>query len=366
MGSVARITPALIFCLLLVASASCGGESATEPVTETVPEVVPESEPEPELGPETVVADGVFWLKRCRPESMSPGYTLVYPLEGSTLYWFHECKVVRTMDMPGRVGVVRQAEGSIYGLVGSSILAFGPDGERQFAVYNDYLPGPAHHDVILTSRGTYMALTKVRVGEGIFDDVIVEVTTSGEILWTWSVNEHLLGAPDGSSALEGEGWIHSNSLDLYDDGDILLSARNLDMLVRIDYPTGDTMWTRGQDILSKQHHANLTPEEQVAVFDNGNRGKESGALLFDPDGQVALEQRLGFFSDAFGSAELQPNGNWLVVDGRGGRVLEYTEDFSRIVFELKLLRGNYVPYARDPDDPIRAFLYRAHRVPELP
>ena len=290
----------------------------------------------------------------------------MYPLEGHTLYWLHDCRVERTMDMPGRVGMVRQDESGIYGLVGSSILAFDADGKRRFGLYAHQLPGPAHHDVIRTSRGTYMALTKVEPRAGIFDDLIIEVTSEGEILWSWSANEHLLGAPDGAEALAGERWIHSNSLDLYEDGDILLSARNLDMLVRIDYPTGEIVWTGGTEVLSKQHHATLIAREHIAVFDNGNRRKESGALVLNPAGETVLDQRLGFWSDAFGSLERQPNGNWLVVDGRGGRVLEYTSDFSHVVFELRLLRGNYVPYARDPQDPVRAFLYRAHRVPMLP
>jgi hypothetical protein len=297
---------------------------------------------------------------------MSPGYTLVYPLEGSTLYWLNECSVERIMDMPGRVGMVRQDDSGVYGLVGSSILAFGADGARRFALYNSQLPGPAHHDVIATRRGTYMALAKVDVGEGIFDDVIFEITSGGEVLWTWSANEHLLGAPDGARSLPGEGWIHSNSLDLYDDGDVLLSARNLDMLVRIDYPTGQVVWTRGTDVLSRQHHANLTAGEHIAVFDNGNRRRESGVVVFGPDGAIEVDERLGFFSDAFGSVESQPNGNWLVVDGQGGRVLEYTPDFSQIVFELKLLRGNFIPYAADPEQPVHALLYRAHRVGGLP
>jgi len=335
-------------CLLVLAPLGCSDVVITAPVEDAI------------------VADGVFWVKRCEPEHMSPGYTLVYPLEGSTLYWLHNCEVARTMDMPGRVGMVRQDSAGVYGLVGSSILAFDADGTRRFAVYRDQLPGPAHHDVIATSRGTYMALTKVEVESGVFDDVIVEVTTNGEILWQWSANLHLLGALDGSVVLPGEQWLHSNSLDLYPDGDILLSARNLDMLVRVDYPSGEVLWTRGDDVLGKQHHANLGPGQHVVVFDNGVLRGESGVVVFHPDAGVELDRRLGFFSDAFGSAEHLANGNWLIVDGRGGRVLEYASDFSRLVFELKLLRGNYIPYASDPDEPVRAFLYRAHRVPALP
>jgi len=343
-------------CVLGLAALALGGCN-TEPVLEP---------PGDEPGPEAVVADGVFWVKRCEPEAMSPGYTLVYPLEGHTVYWLRECEVARTMDMPGRVGMVRQDDRGIYGLVGSSILGFDADGTRRFAVYREQLPGSAHHDVIATGRDTYLSLTKVRVGDDAFDDVIVEVSVTGEVLWSWSVNEHLLGSPTGTIGLPGEQWVHSNSLDIYPNGDILLSARNLDLLVRITYPSGDIAWKTGDDVLSKQHHANVWPNGRAVVFDNGVRRGESGIVLFNPDGSLELDRRLGFYSEAFGSVEQLGNGNWLVVDGRGGRVLEYTPDLTRLVFELKLLRGNYIPYASDPEDPVKAFLYRAHRVPHLP
>lgn len=320
------------------------------------------------ITPSVQVADGVFWFKRCRPDEMAFGNTLVYPLEGHVVYWIRNCQVVRLMDMPGRVGVVRQSDdGGVYGLVGSSVLGFAPDGACVLAAYwGQELPSPAHHDVIKTKRGSYMILTKEPLADGAFDDVIVEYRPDLGIVWSWSANLHLLGSKEGSRGLGQEQWIHSNSLDLFPDGDILLSARNLDLIVRIDYPRGVVLWKRGQGILGKQHHANITAEGNIVVFDNGTGRRESGVVMFGPDGQLLLDQRLGFFSDAFGSAEQQANGNWLVVDGRGGRVIEYAPDFSDVVFELKLLRGNYIPYARDPSDPVRAFFYRANRVPLPP
>lgn len=316
---------------------------------------------------EGIVAEGVFRLDQCIPERMAPGFTLVYPLEGSAVYWFRDCEVVRVMDMPGPVSIVRQDEQGIYGHVGNRILALNADGSERFSFSRGKgLPGPAHHDIIATSRGTYFTLTRVQVGSDTFDDQIVEVTETGEVLWTWSVNQHLLGSPDGARNLAGENWMHSNSLDVFDNGDILLSARNINEIVRISFPEGQVLWRRGGDLLSLQHHALIQPDGSITVFDNGVTGRLSGVVKFGPDGSVVLNERLDFFSNAFGSAEELSNGNWFVVDGRDGRALEYTPDLSNVVFELKLLRGSFIPFAENKNDPIRAFLYRAHRVSQLP
>ena len=313
------------------------------------------------------IAPGVFDVKTCVPERMSPGFTLVWPLEGRTWYWFQECEVVRIMDIPGRTNIVRQGPALLYGIVGGSILGYNPDGTRAFAIHAlKDLQGPAHHDVLKSPQGTIFTLLAVDRGGGVRDDVVVELTEEGEVLWSWSANLHLLGALDGSAGLLHEDWIHSNSLDLFPDGDVLLSARNLNEVVRIDYPSGDVVWRWGGDILGLAHNATVRPSGNILVYDNGvGRANQTGIVEFSGDGHVVRDERLDFAANAFGSVQVLDNGNWLVVDGTHGRLIEYAPDFSQVVLEIVLMRGEYIPYHPDPH-PVASYLYRATRVKALP
>jgi hypothetical protein len=116
------------------------------------------------------------------------------------------------------------------------------------------------------------------------------------------------------------------------EGDLLLSIRNMHMLIILDRDTRAIKWTYSGS-WTRQHDADITPEGNIIVFNNsrkkfGFRSIPGSSLIeLDPatrktrvvypnDGQP------GFFTDIFGTHQALPNGNILISEGKAGRVFE--------------------------------------------
>jgi arylsulfate sulfotransferase len=154
------------------------------------------------------------------------------------------------------------------------------------------------------------------------------------------------GCPPVLLSSPANDWLHANSLEyLPADGDLLLSLRDQDWVVKIDYNNGTgtdgILWRLGLDgdftlggtlggsypWFSGQHDAGFVKggEQTFTVFDNGTtRHTEQGG---DSRGQVwnvnqttmaaALELNvdLGAYSHALGSAQLLQNGDYMFQPG---------------------------------------------------
>jgi hypothetical protein len=203
-------------------------------------------------------------------------------------------------------------------------------------------------------------------------------------------------------------WMHMNSMSMlgpnkfYDNGDksfhpdnIIWDGRQTNIIAIIDRKTGKIVWQLGPyftatKALQKigqiigQHHAHMIPrglpgEGNILLFDNGgaagygapNPGAPEGidnakrdtsrALEIDP---LTLEIKWQYPPPGFGinrlysafvsSAQRLPNGNTLITEGNGGRIIEVTSA-QEIVWEYispykhRMLKFN--------------LLYRAYRVP---
>lgn len=260
------------------------------------------------------------------------------------------------------------------------------------------------------------------------DDIIVEVSWDGEILWEWVCNNHfhemgfredarniMCRNPNWKPSGGGMGdWMHINSVSWlgpnkwYDRGDerfhpenIIWCAREANITAIIDKKTGNLVWKLGPYYdttpelmelgwIIGQHHAHMIPkglpgEGNILVFDNGgwagygapNPGSPTGfhnalrdysrVLELDPmtcktvwqytpleAGLVTPVDANRFYSPFISSAQRLINGNTLITEGSGGRIVEVTPEHE-IVWEYispywgKMMQINMV--------------YRAYRVP---
>jgi len=212
----------------------------------------------------------------------------------------------------------------------------------------------------------------------------------------------------------GGDWMHINSMSAlgpnqwFDAGDvrfhpdnIIWSAREANIIGITDKQSGKVVWHIGPDyntspalkrlgwIIGK-HHAHLVPrglpgEGNLLVFDNGgwagygapNPGAPMGiknalrdysrVLEIDPLTLKILWQYTPaeagyrmpmdanrFYSPFVSSAQRLPNGNTLITEGSGGRIIEVTPD-HRIVWEF--ISPHFGQSARFN------MLYRAYRLP---
>jgi len=144
------------------------------------------------------------------------------------------------------------------------------------------------------------------------DDVMLEVTWEGEIVWEWVCGEHFdeMGFDEAArntmyrnpNMVVGKGevgdWMHINSMSTlgpnrwYDAGDkrfhpdnIIWDGRQTNIIAIIDKQSGDIVWKVGPDYTTTpelrklgqiigQHHAHMIPrglpgEGNILVFDNG-------------------------------------------------------------------------------------------------
>jgi hypothetical protein len=209
-------------------------------------------------------------------------------------------------------------------------------------------------------------------------------------------------------------WMHINSMSAlgpnrwYDAGDdrfhpdnLIVDGRETNIIWIISKQTGEVVWKVGPYYdqtpelkalgwIIGQHHAHMIPrglpgEGNILVYDNGgwagygmpNPGSPTGiknvlrdysrVLEFDPitlkivwqhtpqeAGLVCPTDANRFYSPFISSAQRLPNGNTLITEGGGGRIVEVTADHE-VVWEYispywgKVFRMNMV--------------YRAYRVP---
>jgi hypothetical protein len=243
-------------------------------------------------------------------------------------------------------------------------------GKRQIGVF--------HHEArrlpdgnIATLASVEQILTNVQ-GPGPIDvigDMIIVMDPNFNVLWTWDAFDHLdvtrtaiLGetcsingacsshflAPDAND------WTHSNAIQGTPDGNLLLSIRHQDWVLKLDYEngTGDghILWRLGNagdftiesddpnPWFSHQHDPNVLADNSTfELFDNGNtrRSTDQNAnsrgqvLIVDEENRtvkLSLNQDLGVYSGAVGSAQRLRNGDYHFDAGFVG--------LSAISFEL--------------------------------
>lgn len=222
--------------------------------------------------------------------------------------------------------------------------------------------GAFHHDAVRLVNGHTLVLASVeQIIDGVdyLADMVVDLNEGWQVSWAFNSFDHLpldrlspldevCHSPfiDGCEQLflapEAKDWTHTNTI-LYSpsDGNLLLSIRNQDWVVKIDYRdgagTGNILWKLGKDgdfalipddpslWFSHQHDINFDGERLV-LYDNGNTRQASDAsansrgqvLSIDEEARTAtldLNVDLGVFAVAFGSAKRLANGNYHFLSG---------------------------------------------------
>jgi len=274
--------------------------------------------------------------------------------------------------------------------------------ELQSAGFSLALSG-LHHDVLVLPNGHWVVIGNYTKNftdlpgyhgtTAVLGDALVDLDTNFNPVWVWStfdhldINYHPLAFPD---------WTHSNAL-LYteNDGNLLLSTRDQNWVIKIDYEngtgSGDVLWRLGLNgdfTLSSsdpaqwfygQHFPYIVgingSQLTLAIFDDGDlRLNESGeqcgttplcysrAIIVNADestktADVQWQYSPGYYTYWGGSIETLENGD-VEFDGSqpfgstvGSRVMEVTQtDTPQVVWQMDILGG---------------YAYRAYRMPSL-
>ncbi|MBT4268753.1 MAG: hypothetical protein HN580_29545 [Deltaproteobacteria bacterium] len=171
--------------------------------------------------------------------------------------------------------------------------------------------------------------------EGGFSESIIEVDPQGNIVKQWFDYDHL--SPEDTPLCplcRGGEWLHANSISMTADGHVLVSFRQVSLVVKINWETGDIVWSHGRPHISHQHDPTETPDGNILIFDNGTHHPIQGrtsVVEIDPETKNVLwrysgEVSFDFISLHIGGAERLPNGNTMICEGEGGRLFEVTPD----------------------------------------
>ena len=175
------------------------------------------------------------------------------------------------------------------------------------------------------------------------DEVFVVNTTSGLTTWEWDTQTEFPITEGGPYPAD---WAHLNDVEYLGDGRIMVSLRNQDQVVFLDRATGliDNL-TLGKEnnysILNEQHNPDYIPSEQggpaVVIADSLNnriveyqRTNNTWKRTWTWQDSKLLWPR---------DADRLPNGNTLITDSNGDRVLEVNQR-GKVVWRIRF----YSPY----------------------
>lgn len=240
------------------------------------------------------------------------------------------------------------------------------------------------HEYMLTASGTALVtiydreprdLSSVGGPEDgeVLESVIQEIDVdTGEVVFEWSALDHVdmeesyFPVPEDPE----KPWdhFHINSVDIDDDGNLLVSARHTRAVYKIDRESGRIIWRLGGKesdfemgpgtTFTGQHDARRLPDGTISIYDNAApppMRERSRAIVLDVD-EVEMtatldrqyEHPADLLADSQGNAQTLDGGHVLVGWGSEPWVTEYTEE-GRMVFDARFPGG--------------AESYRAYRLP---
>lgn len=214
-----------------------------------------------------------------------------------------------------------------------------------------------HHDMSIAPDGRIYALTHEfnyerppqaqQLDKPYLEDFVVVLSPDGKELKKISLTQALLHSRYGMlfeilPYFTLNDPIHSNSVEYIDaeaarnfpfgeEGDLLLSFREQSLVVVLSAETGETKWAaRGAWL--RQHHPTILANGNILLFDNLGvlrRNNSSRVLEIDPR---TLDVKWSFtgtedrplHSTLRSNAQRLPNGNTLLTESDGGRLIEVT------------------------------------------
>jgi hypothetical protein len=250
-----------------------------------------------------------------------------------------------------------------------------------------------HDTALLTSyelRTTDLSSVGGPASGRVIGGVVQEVALpSGRLLFEWRSLDHVAVA-ETHAVWEGHplDYFHVNSIDLTDDGNLLVSARNTWAVYKISRRTGAVLWRLGGrrsdfamgpgTVFAWQHDARHHGNGRITIFDDGAQPQvepQSRVLVIQLDGvrrRARLVRKLThrprrIVTRYMGNAQLLGNGNVLVGWGSEPFLTEFGPD-GGIRLDARLPDGGqsyrvlrFPWHARPALDPAAAYRFARGR-----
>jgi hypothetical protein len=232
-----------------------------------------------------------------------------------------------------------------------------------------------YHDIQYTDSGGYIiqayGKAELDIPETSHVDtanvLIVQEFDSGDsLIMEWRNYEHmniLDYAAEFNLNSTYLNWMHGNSIEIDDDGNLIISNRTMSEIIKFNRDSGDLIWRLGgpmndftyiDDPLegpNRQHDARRLENGNIMLFDNGD-GREDPITRISEyqvdEGEMtarlvwSFSHPEGYVSKNQGCAQRLPNGNTLIswgsVTGHGQLITEVESD-GTIALELEYPMG---------------------------
>ena len=330
-------------------------------------------------------------LCSCDYEILITAYDPDKAFNGLTCFYPYLNNLFQVADMEGRIVLEFEApdmrmdgdfeilwDGRVLIMGEGAIFLYRPSGTAEWAVsaplcHHCVIPMPNGH--IMYIFGYYLAV------EGwdlpFLADGIREVDPStGDTVWEWKTSDHLSTGDYCPLHIQGYllttkhyDWTHSNTIVFREaESAVYLNSRHLDRIVKIDYPSGEILWSMGaggdfgEGLFSHAHDPQFLENDNILIFDNGNHifpveFSRAVEIAFDPELGWAEEVWAWpteplFFDPYMGDANRLPNGNTLITSSLHGSLFEVTQS-GEVVWNLI-----FKPH----DTHFRPMLYKAERI----
>lgn len=168
--------------------------------------------------------------------------------------------------------------------------------------------------------------------------LLEEQTPTGEVVFVWDSIDHV--PLSEYNAVESRpywveqdilDYVHGNSIAEANDGNLLISGRHINQILKIDKKSGAVMWRLGgkssdfaflddpQDGFSHQHSVTQLPNGNILLYDNGNQHdpRVTRVVEYELDQVKGIARLVWSYSDgrftfATGSVQRLQNGNTLI------------------------------------------------------
>jgi len=253
------------------------------------------------------------------------------------------------------------SDGSLLAIVGPMLVKLDKCGALLWAK-----PEHAHHMIFPNDDGTFWAPSTRwydrppqfwSSASDMRDDLLVKFSADGEVLQRISLLEvifennlyHILAAIGHQNPLAGGGFAskdpaHINDVEVLSEpqarhvpgaaaGDLMVSARNLNLVIIFDPVSYEVRWWQVGPWLW-QHDPDIAPDGRMTVFDNNRVGRRramglggSAIVAMDPltrqvEPIFPTDQTFEFYSHCCGMHQHLENGNILITVQQEGRIIE--------------------------------------------
>ncbi len=230
----------------------------------------------------------------------------------------------------------------------------------------DFHEGYATSDTTFMVLGTYLMPVDLssfvqggKPDANVVGTLIQEVTSTGRVLFEWKSFDHVsyLDATEDIDYTQSVvDVLHANSVVRDTDGNLLVSFRHTDEVIKIDYSTGKVIWrlggsksknnqfrflndtTNGFFGFSHQHCATRTSRGTLLMFDNGNlkpAPRVSRVVEYEINEQAKTIRKIfeyvpkkPVYAVSMGSARELPNQNILIGYGSAATITGTTNDIA--------------------------------------